>query len=309
MTEIEFGVLTDLHLREAWKNEALDFTPWLAQNIDQLGVAIGITLELIETEVAVEAFAADILARNPLDDSAVLIENQLEQTDHTHLGQIMTYLAGLEAKTVIWIAPHFREPHLSAIRWLNEHTSDGFSFFAVRARAVRIDDSKIAPIFEVIEKPNDWERNFKSISARSKSSSGSEVTLQFWTEMLAKYPEMEEIGAKPARTTNLWITLSKSPDIVLSIFVGQARSGAFLRGLSGADPTQLHLMLSQHRHALEGEIGLPLEPNENGRFFIAHLPKGHLDKENWPEIMEWLNAMTKTYNDAIKATFVVDKNS
>jgi hypothetical protein len=150
MTDIRFDRLVDLPLREAWKHEAHEFTPWLAQNIDHLSEAIGVPLELTGTEVAVETFSADILARNPMNDSIVLIENQLEMTDHTHLGQIMTYVAGLEAQTVIWIAPSFREPHLSAIRWLNEHTADGFAFFAIKARVVRIGDSPFAPIFEVV---------------------------------------------------------------------------------------------------------------------------------------------------------------
>jgi hypothetical protein len=162
MTEITFGRLQDLPPRDAWAHEAHAFTPWLAENIDHLSEAIGIPLELTGQEVRVETFAADILARNPQDDSVVLIENQLEITDHTHLGQIMTYLAGLEAQTVVWIAPNFREPHLSAIRWLNKHTADGFSFFAVRLRVVRIADSPYAPIFEVVEKPSAWDRQLKA---------------------------------------------------------------------------------------------------------------------------------------------------
>ncbi|WP_127600241.1 hypothetical protein [Nitratireductor alexandrii] len=105
MSDVTFGRLTDLLPREAWRHEALSFTPWLAANIDQLAEVVGIPLEITGTEIAVEAFAADILARNPSDGTVVLIENQLEQTDHTHLGQIMTYLAGLEAHTVIWVAP------------------------------------------------------------------------------------------------------------------------------------------------------------------------------------------------------------
>ena len=131
MTDVRFDRLSDVALRDAWKHEALGFTPWLAQNIDHIAEAVGRPLELTGTEVPVDSFSADILARNLQDDSVVLIENQLEPTDHTHLGQIMTYLAGLEAQTVIWVAPKFREPHLSAIRWLNQHTADGFSFFAV----------------------------------------------------------------------------------------------------------------------------------------------------------------------------------
>jgi len=126
MTDIRFERLVDLPVRQAWKHEALEFTPWLAENIDHLSEAIGVPLELTGIEVAVESFSADIPARNPMDGSVVLIENQLEQTDHTHLGQVMTYLAGLDAQSVIWIAPSFREPHLSAIRWLNQHTAEGF---------------------------------------------------------------------------------------------------------------------------------------------------------------------------------------
>ena len=99
-----------------------------------------------------EGYSADILATYPADGSRVIIENQLESTDHTHLGQIMTYLAGLEAKTVVWIARDFRGPHLSAIRWLNTHTTDEFAFFAIKLRVVQIGDNSsiVAPLFEVV---------------------------------------------------------------------------------------------------------------------------------------------------------------
>lgn len=128
-------------------------------------------MELEGQEVAVESFSADVLARNPQDDSLVLIENQLEDTDHTHLGQIMTYLAGLGPHTIIWIAQGFREPHLSAIRWLNDHIVEPFAFFAVRVRAVRIGDSPIAPVFEVMEKPSQWERVLHAAASEARGLS------------------------------------------------------------------------------------------------------------------------------------------
>ena len=130
-TDLEFGELKNVNLREVWGHEANDFTPWLAANIERLSKAIGVPMELEETEVDVERFSADVVARNPSDDSRVLIENQLEVSDHTHLGQILTYLAGLEARTVVWIARKFHESHRSAIRWLNDHTVETFAFFAV----------------------------------------------------------------------------------------------------------------------------------------------------------------------------------
>ncbi len=108
--------------------------------------------------MAVDSFSADILAKDVDTDDRVLIENQLEASDHRHLGQILTYLAGLDAKSVVWIARHFNEAHRSAIRWLNENTDGRFAFFAVRVCVVRIGDSPFAPVFEVVEKPNAWER-------------------------------------------------------------------------------------------------------------------------------------------------------
>lgn len=125
---MEFGELKDVDLRTAWPDEAGDFTPWLADNLERLSRVIGIPLETEGTEVAVEGFAADILAVSPMNNSKVLIENQLEITDHRHLGQILTYRAGLEAQTIVWVARQFHEAHLSAIRWLNEHTDEPFAF-------------------------------------------------------------------------------------------------------------------------------------------------------------------------------------
>ena len=227
MAKIEFGRLEDLSLRDAWSHEAQDFTPWLAGNIKHIAEAVGIPLELTDQEVRVDAFAADILASNPQDGSVVLIENQLEQTDHTHLGQIMTYLAGLEAQTVIWIASAFREPHLSAIRWLNEHTEDGFSFFAVRLRVVKIGDSLFAPIFEVVEKPNDWNRQLEG-QARAVSSGTSllgDSRLAYWKTYKERKPD-SPVVVNRASFQEIRPTAFDSATVVL--FVGKETGGIFV---------------------------------------------------------------------------------
>src|SRR3546814_19089074 len=109
MTDIRFGTLEEMPLRQAWSHEAHQFTPWLAENIRHISKAVGIPLELTGQEVRVETFAADILKRNPQDGTLVLIDNQLEQTDHPHLVQIRTYLAGIEARAVIWNEQAFRQ--------------------------------------------------------------------------------------------------------------------------------------------------------------------------------------------------------
>jgi len=290
MTDIPFGHLEDLPLRDAWEHEALQFTPWLAQNIDRLSEAVGIPLELTGTEVAVENFSADILARNPLDDTTILIENQLETTDHTHLGQIMTYLAGLEAQTVIWIAPAFREPHLSAIRWLNEHTADGFSFIAVRVRVVRIGDSPYAPVFEIVAKPNGWERQIREKERKTKQPDAhSEDRFAFWSQLAAAHPDLERHGPIANRTWNVWIKLWEDPEINLSLFVGNKVCGGFLRGGRGADPDIIETVLGPYADKiLTATEATQWETSTGNAYAQSRLPKSYLDRSNWPEIIKWM---------------------
>jgi hypothetical protein len=197
------GRLEIADLRAAWPHEALNFTPWLFENLDVLGEAIGLRLTPEGAEIVVETFSADILARNARDDSLVLIENQLEGSDHTHLGQIMTYLAGLEVKTVIWIAREFRDSHLSAIKWLNEHTADEFSFFAVKLKVGRIGDSPFSPLLEVLECPNAWERQLHAatVAQREGTSERGQQRLAFWTAYNARVPGEQERGG------NVWRVL------------------------------------------------------------------------------------------------------
>ena len=301
MTDIKFGRLSDLPLRDAWPNEARQFTPWLADNIDQLSEVIGVPLELTGTEVAVESFAADILARNPMDDSVVLIENQLEQTDHKHLGQIMTYLAGLEAHTVIWIAPSFREPHLSAIRWLNEHTADGFSFFAVKARVVRIGDSPYAPIFETVEKPNGWDRAVSSMTRTPKSGSDdrNDRRLAFWQAYLDRVPSAADWGLRPMRLASMWVPISGlGEETYLSLWIGKDQCGAFLRGPRGSDGQSLVKKLTPYAEELESKLGATFEGSDGG-FLWQRAKWSYNDPDQWFEAIDWMEDRRKAYQAAL----------
>src|SRR6266851_7290979 len=138
-------------LRTTWISESSDFTPWLAEpeNLKLLGEAVGIDLEFEAQEKGVGPFRADILCKNTLDSSWVLIENQLERTDHTHLGQLLTYAVGPETVTIIWIAKRFAEEHRATLDWLNQITSDRFNFFGLEVELWRIEDSPIAPKFNM----------------------------------------------------------------------------------------------------------------------------------------------------------------
>ncbi|WP_106744692.1 hypothetical protein [Yoonia maritima] len=300
MTDIEFGRLVDLPLRDAWRHEAHEFTPWLAENIDHLSEVIGIPLELTGQEVRVESFAADILARNPADDSVVLIENQLEQTDHTHLGQIMTYLAGLDAQTVIWIAPRFREPHLSAIRWLNQHTADGFSFFAIKARVVKIGDSPFAPIFEVVEKPNDWDRQLtrKSREVKRDGSIGARREA-FWTAYLEKHPEAADWGLRPGGASSTWLQV---PGLVksakLTLWIGQSQSGIFLRGARGEPYEPIARSLTPHAAELEEQLGAVYAGGQSG-FLSKEVNMTHVDPTQQDALIDWFETTRKAYLAAL----------
>ena len=226
---MKFGQLKDIDLRDAWPHEANNFTPWLAENLPLLAEAIGIPLELEGTEVPVEGYSADILATYPSDGSHVIIENQLESTDHTHLGQIMTYLAGLEAKTVVWIAREFRGAHLSAVRWLNTHTTDDFAFFAIKLRVVQIgdDSSIVAPLFEVVERPNDWRRQVQAVNeigGNERLNNLRRFRGDFWQSYIARYPE--DLQLRPNHIdSNVYVEVG---GVSVSLYIAQQRVGIFL---------------------------------------------------------------------------------
>ena len=295
MTDIRFGRLEDLPLREAWKHEAHQFTPWLAENIDHLSEAIGVPLELTGTEVAVESFSADILARNPMDDSVVLIENQLEQTDHTHLGQIMTYLAGLEAQTVIWIAPAFREPHLSAIRWLNEHTADGFSFFAVKARVVRIGDSPFAPIFEVVEKPDRWQRKLKTETDTQRGDL-REQRAQYFSELKRRLAG----HAGEIRNSRLVFPLPQTPSLCVALEIQRKRAMIFVISDTASEFGDIEAQIREVAPSIETDLG-PIRETRWGGALFTSTGCDLMDAQSWHNAVEWHVKQAQTYLAALSS--------
>jgi hypothetical protein len=290
MIDPVFATLTDVPLREAWAHEAHRFTPWLAQNLDRLSAAIGIPMELTGVEMRVGTFSADILARNATDGGVVLIENQLECSDHTHLGQIMTYLAGLEAQTMIWVAPSFRNEHLSAIRWLNEHTVEPFAFFAVRVRVVQIADSPYAPLFEVIERPNDWDRQI-SEKRRALEGTRSEVgrhRQSFWTHFCGRHPTY---GAATAASSR-WVPIPTA-ELVVVQYLSRSGVGVFVRPPRGGAAEDLELAIRPYLDRLVSELGATNAIDLGSRLTIDPY-----DEANWAQMADWLDDATKAYQAA-----------
>lgn len=156
---MDFGLIKKVELRNIWKNEATDFTPWLANNLNKLGELIGIELELVRREASVGNFCLDLLAKDIGRDRTVIIENQLELTDHKHLGQLITYASFYKAEVIVWVSQTVQEEHRSAIDWLNNNTNDKLEFFAVEVDVIQIDNSKPALNFKLKAFPNEWQKS------------------------------------------------------------------------------------------------------------------------------------------------------
>ncbi|MDI1242811.1 MAG: hypothetical protein PSX80_12920 [bacterium] len=298
----QFGKLVEADIREAWKHEAHMFTPWLYENLNSLGEAIGMKLEGEGSEVAVDTFSADILARDPTTDTKVLIENQLAGSDHSHLGQIMTYLAGLDAKTIIWVATDFRPAHLSALKWLNEHTEEGFSFFAVKVKVVRIGDSPFAPIFEVMERPNEWERHLHAATANTKERSElSERRFTFWQAFVQGVPEAEVRDGPASYLSNRWRVLD-DVGLVISLMLAKRSVGIFIRTAQDGSNEETAERLRQREADLSMRLGVPFG-NSDRYFFFDGLEADYTDPARQPNLIDWLAAKADLYETTLREVF------
>lgn len=166
-------------LRSVWPHEANDFTKWLSdeQNLSILSDSIGIDINLEERESSVGSFNVDLYARENGSGRKIIIENQLEDTNHDHLGKLITYASGKGAEIVIWIVKRARDEHRQAIEWLNQHTDPEIAFFLVEIELWQIDDSLYAPKFNIVEKPNDWAKTMKAVEGMSETD---KLKLEYW---------------------------------------------------------------------------------------------------------------------------------
>ena len=156
MATAELGKLENVPVKDIWQDEALDFTPWLAKNLDLLGEALYLDLREIQQEARTGGFFLDILAEDATSGALVAIENQLEWTNDGHLGQVLTYAGWLDARILIWVAPHFTQRHRDALEWLNRWTPAEVEVYGVEVSALNVGYSKPAPVFEPVVLPTSW---------------------------------------------------------------------------------------------------------------------------------------------------------
>ena len=203
-----FGKLNKVALRDIWPHEASDFTPWLAENIEELGKALGIDLELVEQEANVGDFSLDILAKDLGTSKSAIIENQLTQTDHDHLGKLLTYASGFNASIVIWVSESIREEHRQALDWLNQRTDTETSFFGVVVEVIRVDDSKPAFNFKLVVSPNEWQKNQKRQSQRGSVSTKGEKYQYYFQSLIDSLRDTYRFTSAKAGQPQNWYSFS-----------------------------------------------------------------------------------------------------
>lgn len=210
-SERRLGRLEPVPLEEVWFHEAQHFTPWLArpENLALLGEALGIELELEGTEVGVGPFSADVRCRDTANGTWVVIENQIRRTDHSHLGQILTYAAGLDAKTIVWIAAKFTDEHRATLDWLNENSADEVAFFGLEIELWRIGGSDPAPKFNIVCEPNDWSRSVRDTAAGGLEGGSklAQLRFEFWSAFKAWLDERGAFRGRKPNTSN-WMDFS-----------------------------------------------------------------------------------------------------
>lgn len=318
MTAPALGRLERVELRDIWTSEATEFTPWLArpENLLVLGETLTIDLELEAQEKAVGPFRADILCKDIGTDSWVLVENQLERTDHTHLGQLLTYASGLQAVTIVWIAARFTEEHRSTLDWLNKITDESFRFFGLEVELWRIGESPAAPKFNIVSKPNDWSRAVASAARAIDDAELSETRLmqrEYWTGLdealiRANGPVSGNRKAQPQS----WMAYSVGRS---NIYIGAAmiRPKNQVRVelyMTGAKAKAFFGLLQRQKEEIEQKFGHPLlwEELPAGQDSRISYPLNDVDPENeadWPRQHAWfakhINQMHQVFSERVKA--------
>lgn len=281
-------------LRTVWPHEALDFTTWLSQddNITLLADAIGIDITVDETESSVGDFNVDIFASETGTDRKIIIENQLEDTNHDHLGKLITYASGKSADIVIWVVKHAREEHKAAIEWLNNHTDDNIGFFLCEIKLYRIGNSEPAVKFEIIEKPNDWTKEVKKSESINETQ---QLRYDYWVafeDYAFKNPIFAKNFKKRKPSKNHWMNFSIGFS-ACNIVVSQIKQRNELDvELYISDDTELYNSLYENKTAIELTSGLSFDwrelPDRKASRIVLEKSVQLENKNTWESQFEWL---------------------
>ena len=298
MTEIRgLGRIKQVDLREAWPDEANDFTPWLAEQISQLGDALGLELELQSQEAPVGPFSLDLLARESGTNRTVIIENQLEPTNHDHLGKLLTYAGGYDANVVVWLAKNFRDEHRQAIDWLNQRTNEDTEFFGVVVEVWKIGDSLPAPHFNLVATPNEWSKETAGSLRVTNESDRNRRYKAFFQELIDSLREKGFTNARKGQPQN-WYSFSAGHTQGIQYGANfpqgnKARIQVYIDTSNQEWNKNIFDLLLEERTSIESELSESLEwdRQDNSRASrIAVLRQGSIDDDNetLDEIRNWM---------------------
>lgn len=313
MSPPSLGRLVRVDARDIWKSESGDFTPWLAreENLQLLGDTIGLELELEATEKNVGPFRADILCKDTATGSWVLIENQLERTDHGHLGQLLTYAAGLKAVTIVWVANPFTAEHRAVLDWLNEITAEGINFFGLEVELWRIGDSLAAPKFNIVSQPNDWSESIRNATAAIMAGELTEtkqLQLAYW-QALSDRLIARSSRVKPQKPLpQAWATFAlgkTNVHLTATVNTVDRRIAAYV-ALIGTTGKPYFARLLEQREAIEAGFGGALEWRElpgkkESQVGLIRNDVDPNDTSDWPNQHAWLIDVLERLHRAFSA--------
>jgi hypothetical protein len=263
-TTVALSRLETMDPRDVWSDEARDFTPWLMENAQYLGEVLGIDVEFEAREHPVGAFSLDIFGRDITNECVLIVENQLADTDHKHLGQLLTYAAGTDAATIVWVAPHFRDEHRQALEFLNNKVGDEARFFGVEVSVVRIGDSPPAPMFNLIAKPSEWRSQVAAAQTNSELSEKRELYRSFWTKYLdaihARHPSATNVRSASTRNWTHINYLRKGINISLAFLSkSQVICEVYIDLFDAEKNSAVLNALQEHRDEVEKAVGETLQ--------------------------------------------------
>lgn len=304
------GKLEKVNIRDIWKNEPSDFTKWLSEekNLALLSEEIGIEIKFLKKEASVGDFSADILGEEENTGRKIIIENQLEITDHDHLGKLITYASGYDVDILIWIFKNIREEHRKAIDWLNERTDDTLNIFAIKMELWKIGDSSPAPKFQIISSPNDWAKAVKQSSSQNNLTETNLLQLNFWTAFNQYLGQnSQKLRAKKPRPQH-WCDLSiGNSQAYISLVISFQKN--FIRaGLYIPNNKDLFLRLVEQKQKIEKNLGLTLEWMElpKAKASRINLQKNNINlknKDNYEECFKWFTNMSEKFIDVFPKYF------
>lgn len=302
----QFGKLKRVELRKGWRHEALDFTQWLVkeENLKMLGDELGIELLPIEAEAKAGRYSVDILAEEENTGKHVIIENQLEKTDHDHLGKIITYASGYDAEYVVWVVKDAHEEHRQAMEWLNDHTGNDLNFFLIRLELWQIDESAPAVKLNTLVKPNEWTKTIRERARTGELTDTKLLQLDFWNNFKSYCQEVgSSIGNRKAFPQHWYDFSIGSSEGHVSLTLN-TRENALGCEFYIHQNKDLYDELNSKKVVIEQELGSDLEwmrlddkkASRIKRTRIANLE----DTDSWEEYHKWLVEQGERFREVFR---------